>query len=375
MDHLLVSARPFWTSFFRHNRVKRQDSLRVTRPQQNPARHFVVRADRGRGMAPDVLVTVVVPAYNAARTIGETLRSVRGQSHRNLEILVVDDGATDETAEIVRAHAVEDPRVRLLTQSNAGVAAARNRGIAEARGEFVATVDADDLWRWDKVERQLIAFAEAGDSVGLVYSWYARIDGRGDVIKMASVHPRGRDLLEALALRNFVGNGSSPMFRRSLAQAIGGYDPTLRARNAQGCEDWRFYFQAAERCDFALIPDYLVGYRLLPDAMSSDFPQMLRSGALCIQAALQTHPRLWPLLRTSQQRRMRWMFTNALSRRSLGLAVRILREMYRHSPELLLRALASLPLALLRNPPIWRRRPRSLRKQFRWSAEPQADRA
>jgi hypothetical protein len=293
MDHLLVSARPFWTSFFRHNRVKRQDSLRVTRPQQNPARHFVVRADRGRGMAPDVLVTVVVPAYNAARTIGETLRSVRGQSHRNLEILVVDDGATDETAEIVRAHAVEDSRVRLLTQSNAGVAAARNRGIAEARGEFVATVDADDLWRWDKVERQLIAFAEAGDSVGLVYSWYARIDGRGDVIKMASVHPRGRDLLEALALRNFVGNGSSPMFRRSLAQAIGGYDPTLRARNAQGCEDWRFYFQAAERCDFALIPDYLVGYRLLPDAMSSDFRRALHpGGAANPSAALAAAPHL-----------------------------------------------------------------------------------
>lgn len=86
--------------------------------------------DAGRDQS---LVTVVIPAYNAAHTIDETLRSVRSQTHRNLEILVVDDGSRDATPAIVANHAAIDARVRLIVQENAGVAAARNRGIAEAK--------------------------------------------------------------------------------------------------------------------------------------------------------------------------------------------------------------------------------------------------
>src|SRR5579863_7666011 len=92
------------------------------------------------------LVTVVIPAYNAAHTIDETLRSARYQTHRNLEILVVDDGSKDATPEVVARHAVIDARIRLIVQENAGVAAARNRGIAEAKSDLIAPLDADDLW-------------------------------------------------------------------------------------------------------------------------------------------------------------------------------------------------------------------------------------
>lgn len=88
------------------------------------------------------LVTVVIPAYNAAATIDETLLSVRSQSHRRLEILVVDDGSKDATAHIVQRHCAEDSRIRLIRQRNSGVAAARNRGVAEATGDFVAPIDA-----------------------------------------------------------------------------------------------------------------------------------------------------------------------------------------------------------------------------------------
>src|SRR5437879_4343856 len=93
------------------------------------------------------LVTVVIPAFDAARTIAETLHSVRSQTHRRLEILVVDDGSNDSTPQIVQRQGVEDRRIRLIQQPNAGVAAARNRGIAEATSDVVATIDADDLWR------------------------------------------------------------------------------------------------------------------------------------------------------------------------------------------------------------------------------------
>src|ERR1700674_400681 len=89
------------------------------------------------------LVTVVIPAFNAARTIDETLRSVRSQTHRRLEILIVDDGSTDATPQIVERHVAEDRRIRLIRQPNAGVAAARNKGVVEAAGDLVAPIDAD----------------------------------------------------------------------------------------------------------------------------------------------------------------------------------------------------------------------------------------
>ena len=105
------------------------------------------------------LVGVVVPAYNAAATLDETLRSVRAQTHRALEIIVVDDGSLDDTAAIARRHAAEDERVRVLCQANAGVAAARNAGWQSSRADLIAFIDADDLWAPTKIERQLQALA------------------------------------------------------------------------------------------------------------------------------------------------------------------------------------------------------------------------
>ena len=101
------------------------------------------------------LVSVIVPAYNAGPFLAATLESVLDQTHRAFEVLVVDDGSTDETATIAAAYAVRDSRIRPLTQANAGVAAARNRGIAEARGEFIAPIDADDIWFPEFLEQVL----------------------------------------------------------------------------------------------------------------------------------------------------------------------------------------------------------------------------
>lgn len=122
------------------------------------------------------LVSVVIPAYNAESTIDDTLRSVRGQTHRELEIIVVDDGSTDRTTSVVKAHAAADGRVTLIAQENAGVAAARNAGWQSARSAFIAFVDADDLWAPSKIERQLEVILRGGLRVGLVYTWWALID-------------------------------------------------------------------------------------------------------------------------------------------------------------------------------------------------------
>src|SRR5271169_4456459 len=121
--------------------------------------------------------------FNSERTISATLTSICGQTHRRLDIVVVDDGSTDGSAAVAAAWQARDPRVPLVRQLNAGVAAARNKGAAST---------ADDLWAPTKIEHQLRALQADGPSVGLVYCWYASIDGQDNVRTFPrwASHPR-----------------------------------------------------------------------------------------------------------------------------------------------------------------------------------------
>ena len=178
------------------------------------------------------LVSVVVPAFNAADTIDETLTSVRAQTYRALEVIVIDDGSNDDTAARARRFADFDARFRVVTQANGGVAAARNHGVALARGEFIAPVDADDLWAPTKIEKQVAALQRGGADFGLCYTWSARIDQTGAVLQFAAApHDQG-DVVKRLCMTNLMGNGSCAMMRASALDAAGLYDPSLRARKA-----------------------------------------------------------------------------------------------------------------------------------------------
>lgn len=236
-------------------------------------------------MVIDPLVSVVVPAYNSEVTIDETLRSVRAQTYRNLEILVVNDGSSDGTSLIVEGHAREDARVRLFHQSNAGLAATRNRGIAEARGEYIAPIDADDLWMPTKIEKQMRAMLAGGPKVGLVYTWYARIDDEGRIIStIYRPSDQGR-VFRQMCMRNLPGNGSSPLMRKQAVLEVGGYDPSLPA-----CEDLKLYLQIAERYEFAAVAEFLTGYRLTSGSMSTDFLRIVRGEELVISPFRKAYP-------------------------------------------------------------------------------------
>src|SRR5437879_4873848 len=223
------------------------------------------------------LVSVVIPAYNASPTIDETLRSVRSQSHGELEIIVVDDGSTDDTVAVAQRHAARDPRITILRQCNAGVAAARNAGWQAARADFIAFIDADDLWTRYKIERQLHAMIAGGTRTGLVYSWYAWIDAKSRVSVRSDPIFHAGEVLDYLFQGNFVGNGSSALVRREALVAANGFESGLRASGAQGCEDLLFYCRVAEGYHFAVVPEYHIGYRYLPNNMSSDMTRMFRS--------------------------------------------------------------------------------------------------
>ena len=150
------------------------------------------------------------------------------------------------------------------------MAAARNRGVSEARGSFVAPIDADDLWHPTKIAKQMAIMHERGEKVGLVYTWLAKIDPHDQVISLKHRPQEEGQVFLAMCMGNVVANGSSPLMRRQIVLECGGYDPTLRARGAQGCEDLQLYLKIAERYEFGLVKEHLTGYRRLPGNMSSD---------------------------------------------------------------------------------------------------------
>jgi glycosyltransferase involved in cell wall biosynthesis len=228
------------------------------------------------------LVSVIVPAFNAETYVSETLHSILAQTYRRLEVLVIDDGSTDSTASIVRAIAAHDPRVRLLYQCNQGVAAARNYGIEESRGELIAPIDADDLWAPRKIEKQLRCLAKAGPSAGLCYCWTAGIDNTGFLTYLGGRHRQKGSVFSHHIRQNFIGNASVPLIRKACLDEVGGYRLEFRARGGQGCEDWDLSLRIAERYDFCVVPEYLVGYRKVSGSMSWNHDMMQKSYELMI---------------------------------------------------------------------------------------------
>lgn len=228
------------------------------------------------------LVGVVVPMYNAAATIAQTLKSICVQSHRNLDIIVVDDGSTDGSGAIVEAVAEADPRIRLIYQPNSGVAAARNTGAKNTPANLLAFIDADDLWRNDKLEKQLSRLrsepgVQGSAEIGLVYCWFAQIDDADFYLTEPFKPLQEGKVLRALCRRNFIGNGSSMLLTRKAYEHARGFEPKLRDLGAQGCEDLLIALRVASNFEIALVPEVLVGYRILDNNMSSNAERMLKS--------------------------------------------------------------------------------------------------
>lgn len=251
---------------------------------------ITMNSDRAASTLP--LVSVIIPAYNAETFIEKTLHSVLYQTYQNLEVLVVDDGSQDRTPEIIKSIAQQDKRVVLWQQKNAGVAAARNLGIEKSQGEFIAPIDADDIWYPENIEKQVQCFLESEPSVGLVYSWSVDIDQDDlptGIFRAAKIEG---EVYITLVCHNFIGNASASMIRRDCLQQIGGYNSQLKEQAAQGCEDWDLYLRIAEVCQFRVVPDFLIGYRKITNSMSRDSTQMAKSHHLVMQAVRQRHPEI-----------------------------------------------------------------------------------
>jgi glycosyltransferase involved in cell wall biosynthesis len=238
------------------------------------------------------LISVIIPAYNAETFLAQTLESVLSQTYQNIEILVVDDGSTDKTAEIVKSFARKDKRVSLLQQSNAGVAAARNLAIEKSRGEYIAPIDADDIWYPQNLEKQVKCLTSSASSVGIVYSWSVDINEQ-DLLTGGFYNSTIQgEVYTALVYKYFIGNASSSLIRRICFEKIGGYNCKLKLENAQGCEDWELHLRIAEKYQFKVVSEYLVGYRQITSSMSCNFAAMAKSQSLIMADVRQQHPEI-----------------------------------------------------------------------------------
>lgn len=211
-------------------------------------------------------VSVVIAAYNAAEHIGRALRSLRRQSRVPDEIIVVDDGSEDNTAAAARFHGA-----RVLTQSNAGPAAARNVGIRAASGEWIAFLDADDLWLEQSLERRLAA-AQGRPEIGLVFSDFLFLDERGtrhrtgfddlDAVRRFAGSRKGqtiypsRDALGTAFPRAMFILTSTVLVRRSLLLGDELFDTAMRC-----AEDYELFLRLLKRTDAAVLDEPLTAYR------------------------------------------------------------------------------------------------------------------
>ena len=210
-----------------------------------------------------LLVTVVIPCYNAARTVLDAIASARAQSYRPIEIIAVDDGSKDETLALLAQVAGDDLQV-IVCEKNGGVAAARNRAVNAARGDFLAFLDADDTWAADKLERQM-ALMLASPKMVLVgcRAVVHRRDGGREFVNAKRTPPTGPE-----AWRNMLHHSylvpSMVMVRTATARAIGGFDETMRSAQ----EDPDFFIRMALRGKVGFVADVMTFMHEQPTSLS-----------------------------------------------------------------------------------------------------------
>ncbi len=171
-------------------------------------------------------VTVVVPAFNVADFVEQSVRSALDQTFADLEVIVVDDGSTDGTRAVVEA--IRDPRLRILRRRNGGSAAARNSGLSEARGEYVAFLDGDDYWQPRMLERHLALLIERPD-IDLVFSLSRIVSESGRELGLLKPGTHRTFSFPDLLIENPIGNGSATVCRRRALEIAGPFDQSLPA--------------------------------------------------------------------------------------------------------------------------------------------------
>lgn len=233
-------------------------------------------------MSSNPLVSVITPTFNRADYLPFAVESVLSQSVSDFELIVIDDGSTDGTAELMERY-LADWRIRYLKQENQGQSVARNRGIAEARGQFICFLDSDNAWVSTKLENSLKAFEEHPEA-DIVYGDFITIDGEGHehgVNRMARYSGR---ITPQLLRDNFVSMNTT-MTRKRCFDEMGGFDGADRL-----AEDYGLWLRFSTRYQFLYVPAVLGYYRVMENQISSDKESRFRANEQLVQSFLKAFP-------------------------------------------------------------------------------------
>jgi len=211
-------------------------------------------------------VSVIIPAYNQAILTGKTIESVLSQTYKNIEIIVVDDGSTDNTAEFLEAYT---GRIKYLYKKNGGACSARNAGIKLATGEYIGLLDCDDLYLPEKIELS-VKFLESHSDCGFVHSAAYFVDGNGNILRKFShcLSCRTGPIVKDLLFRDFICN-STVVVRKSCFNKAGLFDESIFTPG-----DWDMWLRLAENYKAGYIDKPLVSYRVSSSYNLSHIEQM-----------------------------------------------------------------------------------------------------
>jgi glycosyltransferase involved in cell wall biosynthesis len=299
------------------------------------------------------LISVIIPAYNAERTIARTLNSVLAQTYSNFELIVIDDGSDDHTLDITKS--ISDHRLKVFSYPHQGHSTARNHGLSHSIGEYVALIDADDLWTPDKLEAQLHAL-QSQPEAAVAYSWTNFIDQDDRFLRAGSYINVKGNVYSKLLGTNFIENGSNPLIRRAALTAVGQFDETLVTS-----PDWDMWLRLAARYSFVCVEAPQVLYRVSTHSVSANIRGMEKSCLQILNRNFATAAEIQPLkatcfsnfylylsLKNLEVSQSRW--SSLASLRYLAEAVKYDHSLPRRRTYLTFLTLAKIGLSVLLSP-------------------------
>ena len=209
-------------------------------------------------------VSVIIPTYNRADLLPRAIKSVLNQTFKDFELIIVDDGSTDNTKEVVKGFQKEDGRIRYIWQENSGGAAKpKNKGIKNSKGDYIAILDSDDEWLPEKLQKQLELFKNSSNpQIGFV-SCHALIINEKNGKKLEYRIPRYKNVLKNILTHDYMGSGSGMIYKKTVFDDIGLFDEKLKTG-----QDWEMRIKLARKYDFDFVDEPLFKYYIHSENIS-----------------------------------------------------------------------------------------------------------
>ena len=278
------------------------------------------------------LISVIIPVFNGEKTIQDTIQSVLNQTVTDFEIIVINDGSTDGTLEIIQK--ITDTRLKVFSYPNANQAASRNRGLEKATSQYIAFLDADDLWTPDKLESQMDAL-ERYPNAALAYSWTNCIDESDQFLHSGTRANFSGNVYQTLLLADFISNGSNALVRKQALDEVGNFNVLLPP-----AEDWDLWLRLASRYSFVAVPKPQVLYRQSRQSSSSNLVKQEAAMLMVIEETFNESPdNFKPLKSISLGNTYKYLTFKSLqaqpSQTTALTTIQFLKTAVRHDPSLL----------------------------------------